>query len=330
MILSLLAATALAGDIELFFADVFPDPEPMDGADGWSSGYRADPWSGAGDEAHPLTNDADPTAVFGDGGAADNWMVNQTVPVMAQGGLQAELDSEQDDTVGLVFSLQTSLDTAYVAFWCAGDCPPGAEGGAERMWLIRYDAGVPTELARANAPMGGSFGVHVTRIDIDDGHIVVNVEGVDLIDVTDPSPLPPGYAGFYAYADGGCAGTCDTDFDDYRVWAHDEDDDLVSDDLDNCEELANPDQADEDGDGVGDLCDVPDPTGSDADTDVDGDTDADSDADSDADTDTDAFGVTPGEKLVLGSGCSGCDGGASGASAVVIALAGLLVVRRRR
>ncbi len=258
MVIALLAASSFAGQIQLFFADTFPTP--MAGNQGWDGGYAPDTWSGLGDEAHPLTDVVAGGAVFGGPGAASNWMVNTNVDLMAQGGLSAELDSEENDTIGLVFSLNPVIGSSYAAFWCDGDCAPGAVTGSERLWLIRYDNGAPTELARVNLPRGGgfggpTFGIDIMDIAVDDGRIVVAVGGQVEIDVTDPAPLAPGYAGFYAYASGGCPGTCDVDFDDFTVWANDEDDDTVPDDIDNCEALANLDQGDFDNDGEGDACD---------------------------------------------------------------------------
>jgi hypothetical protein len=167
----------------------------------------------------------------------------------------------------------------------------------------------------------------------------VVVDGSNVIDVVDPVPLPAGSAGFYAYNNGGCdAGLCDTDFDDARIWALDEDADTIADDVDDCEAIANTDQLDTDGDGEGDLCDAtPGTTESDtdtdadtdSDTDTDADTDSDSDADTDADTDTDTDGTstTGGEVLIVGHGCDATGGIALGAIGIGAAL---LATRRRR
>ena len=333
MVFSLLAATALAGDIEIFFADTFPDPEPMDGNDGWASGYGADTWSGAGEEAHPLSNDPNPGAAFGDGGAASNWMINEAVPLMGQGVVVAELDNVQDDTIGLVFSMQNTFDTSYAAFWCFGDCAPGVPSNdGERLHLVRYDAGTPTALASVDAPMGefqNVFGVHIVQVSTNNGQILVSIDGQQYIDVVDPNPLPPGRAGFYAYASGGCQQTCDTDFDDFHVFAHDEDDDTVPDDLDNCEALANTDQLDTDLDGIGDVCDSGE-TDTDTDGDTDSDTDGDTDGDTDTDTDTDVGSFTPGEEFVIGSGCTGCNTGDPASPGLLVGLALAAMVRARR
>ena len=102
----------------------------------------------------------------------------------------------------------------------------------------------------------------------------------------------------------------------------DEDDDGVIDDEDNCEEDANPDQADDDGDGTGDACDPDfgDDTGGDS-----GDTGGDSGDTNSRDTDdsdSDAFA----NESLTGAKC-GCD--ASGGFAAWPLLA-LLFLRTRR
>ena len=76
------------------------------------------------------------------------------------------------------------------------------------------------------------------------------------IGYTDSDPLPAGSIGFYAYNIGGIEDGDDyTFFGEVDVFAYDDDDDGVMDDEDNCEDVANEDQQDLDGDGIGSACD---------------------------------------------------------------------------
>lgn len=89
---------------------------------------------------------------------------------------------------------------------------------------------------------------------------------------------------------------------------HDQDDEAVRDEVDNCRILANPDQEDQDADELGDVCDAaPNNPDRDADGLKDGEEDADKDGVRDAnetdpdDPDTDDDGYTDGEEVSAGS-----------------------------
>ncbi len=144
---------------------------------------------------------------------------------------------------------------------------------------------------------------------VDDGVLSALMDGEEVFAVTDPAPLPAGKAGVYSYDNGYDDRRPDNGWvESFTVSWFDEDEDGAADDIDNCEEVANEDQADADGDGLGDLCDD-DPTGG-------GDTGAGSD--------------TGGGEIALqsvGCGCTAQDTGTH-PGWLVLGLAGLLLRRR--
>ncbi|GDX79643.1 hypothetical protein LBMAG42_14540 [Deltaproteobacteria bacterium] len=108
--------------------------------------------------------------------------------------------------------------------------------------------------------------------------------------------------------------------------ANDEDSDGVCADVDNCPLDGNEDQADADGDGIGDACDAPDDTGDTGTVDT-GDSDTgDSDTDTGGSGDTDDTGGTGDTKV----GCSCSTSPTGSALALLPALVGLTLLRRRR
>ncbi len=104
----------------------------------------------------------------------------------------------------------------------------------------------------------GYIEVNGTRIyENDDGCCSAGCDSIN-IDVTDL--VGPGDNVVYGYADdccGGCAHASAVFRMQYINCSIDSDNDGVDDNQDNCPSTYNPDQADSDGDGVGDACDEP-------------------------------------------------------------------------
>lgn len=339
-----LASTALAVDyLPSWSYDGFKDDASMVGKDGWVGGYREDRWVGwqgsTGNWVYPTTDDTD-EGTWGDGGAHDNWLVNDET-LFADARMTTSYFSSDDDCAGLVLNHN---DGAYYLFAMVGyrasmgsnrtskgDHPFGGDSGFFSA-IVKVKDGEATILAQVDESIV-SQAYHGARFEHNDGRLVAqlweewNTEGEPYLEIVaqDPDPLPAGRVGFYAWN----AGMDDGDsawFTALQMDATDDDGDGVADDSDNCEQTSNPDQADSDGDGAGDGCDEaptdPEDTGG---TPVDPDDTGDAPADSGA-TDT---GVDGRPKVLGGTPC-GCDGSTAGMGMGALLLALWGVAGRRR
>ena len=274
LLISLLTLHAHAASVAIWSNPDFPDQVELDGRDQWVSGYGSDPWYGLesddfGTFALPLTDDNGGS--FGSGDAYDNWLVNEDA-VTGQGWMTAVAYSEDDDTVGVVINL-SSADTYYglAVVGGAGLAPDGLTYGLNPFGytsgplivLYKVDNGTLTildEVRSSGFPQGDFFklGVGVNGRQVwgrywssaDDAF----GDGTVLV-ATDSTPLPEGASGFYAFDSGYGDSFQVTAFGTMDLYAYDDDADGVIDDEDNCETVANPDQADRDGDGIGAACD---------------------------------------------------------------------------
>lgn len=346
MTLLLLSLAARAAEI-----DVLPLTESfgagnLAGRDGWVAGYPADDWATAnnGDDVLPTTDDRADGVTWGVGDAMDNWLTQEAVDAVGEGGVESAMQNIQNDGIGLVFSMNSG--SGYVLLWSESSVPPPLQDvgfGQQKMYLLRVDGGTAKKVGEYNSNIQ-DFATkdHLFRLERNDDHVKVALDGKEVIDFVEAAPLPSGWAGFYSYNNGGLGPDAASAFENVRIFRFDDDADGVADDVDNCETVANADQGDADGDDLGNACDadyVPPDTGTtggtdgDADTDTDSDSDADSDADADGDSDTDAGtgdtdstdGASDGEVLVVGQGCDTTGG--AGFAGGLIAL-GLLLSRR--
>lgn len=327
-------ATADAARVPVWSRDTFGEG-PLSGNDGWASGYAPDRWRGTSGVALPTTDHNNSNSPgrngYGSGWAADNWLIRGER--VGQGTVQARILNEDDDAAGLVWA-HDDVNSFYLCAHTADAVPPGvpAQGvGNGKVFLLRVEAGQATLLGETGLTLNQGT-TNTWRIEANNRQVACFVNGTLRLSHIDAAPLAPGKAGFWSYdagTDGGWGNT-DVFFDDIEVYAFDDDNDGVIDDLDNCEDVPNTDQADQDNDGVGDACD-PGGGDTDLDTDTDRDTDLDTDTDTDRDTDvpdTASPGAFDGEKLIAGSACEGCASHAPGA--LWLAWLAPLVVRRRR
>ena len=364
---------ALATGLAMSVAPVHADPvqtweyddwirnESMQGRDGWRGGYDEDEWYGNQTESgkrYVWSNTDDGTnGSWGSGDGIDNWLVNQDYE-FNDGAILADFNTSDDDGMGIVFRFQNSRN--FYLFLMVGEVSGGGSEGTNPLggstissMLIKIENGNATVLDEAS----DSY--------LDDGwrwaYLSVNDDQIDAyywdelesdgslgepdisLSAIDPSPHEDGNIGVYAY-------NCGSDGDTYAVFGtvygleHDDDNDGVLDDDDNCEFVANAGQADTDGDGEGDACDetpgtedTGDSSGDDPGGDDDGD-DSTGDGTSGGSDDAGAGIGDPGDGFDYAEVVGETIGGGSCGCAAVTLPAGLasllipfgLVLRRRR
>lgn len=303
--LFLLTSLANAAPIEVWSGSDF-EPENdtfADNNDDWDYGYEQDPWYVFEGVLYSITDDS----VNDDPQAVDNWIISgdpyQNVVV------NATIFNQDDDAMGIVTN-HNGKDSYYLLFHSANDTPPPGDGTRDaQLFLWRVDGNDVTELGTefVDFPEGEVS----IKLSVNDGNLRASFDGDVLITATDDEPLEAGKAGFYAYncgAEGGGGGVTYAGGIDIEVLAHDDDDDGVIDDVDNCSDIENADQADEDGDGIGDVCD-----------------DDYQDDSGDPNNPDDGF---DGDTIEIGGSCGGCGGGSGGGLLIFGVLA--LLARRKR
>lgn len=340
MLLCLLLTTPARAAEEMWSYDTFPHDQDVSGLDGWVSGYTPDTWYGllveGGDTwVMSATDDEEEGAVaWGAGGPIDDFLVHAAVPV-GDGRLDATFWTQDDDALGLVIGHRDAANYYLFVLCGASDsedasCPIPLRtrtGSA----LVRIEDGDATVLAETAASYEeGELGE--LSFELNDGVLIGTFEDI-VLTAEDATFTSVGHVGFWAYDAGIGAqgdGYSSTGFHGPTLWATDDDEDGLVDDVDNCEHASNPRQEDADGDGVGDVCDTGEDTGDTdgGDTDV-ADTDV-SDTDDTPGDDTDGSGRPIGGLSAPGS-CS-CDGsrGALGGFACALPLLFAAAGARRR
>lgn len=271
------ARPAAAEDlVEYWDYEDWDNGSSMVGVDGWVAGYSSDQWYGyIGGSGNPYvlsTTDAnvgDDGATWGSGGSRDNWLVNNKVEV-DDGIVRGYFYTQDDDACGLVFH-HVDKNNYYLLLMVGtgrsdGNSPLGDSGVYTA--LVKVSGGTATVLDQVEESYSQD---ELQRFEIrfNDGGLEAGFwssadyasdtwEDPDVsLSATDSSPLEGGSAGFYSYDAGGTSGG--------ETWALygriyvlqiDEDEDGIVDDSDNCELVANADQADADSDGIGTACDT--------------------------------------------------------------------------
>lgn len=301
-----------AAEVEAWDVSDFGPSGELVGVDDWEGGYDADPWFARDGSALSATDDAVAPEAFeeyGQGGPQDNWLV--------RGGsfhdvlVKARFENQDDDGFGLVSSF--TGPTMYLVVHTSDSAPPPV-GFVDGSTLLLYRIQDGTAAVVAQEPVDAPTGSATLQLRVNDDKINVRFDGQAVINWVDPIPLGAGRAGLYAY-DTGAADGRELSVSSVELWLIDEDADGVPDDSDNCELVENADQADADGDGVGDACDeTPWP---DSDPSV-------------GDSDTDAADSEPARdhEVVLEPGC-GCASGSGEGTLAGLGLALLALVRRR-
>lgn len=246
-----------ARTVEVWSYDRFPSEQYIDGYDGWVSGYDGDPWMGYQGNTNialPMSDDFSSNCETHWTGACNNTLTHSAVSVN-DGWYIANFYSYDNDSLGLVFGMQAPDDFFLLLFCGASEdglCPVDSleSPSTALLWIHGGRATVLDSVSEGYSP-----GVYTTAsVVLDDGVISAFWNGYRSITVAAPDDRPLTGVGFYSYASGS-ADDSYLMFWDPSVLALDEDDDGLLDDIDNCQELPNPDQLDEDGDGIGAACD---------------------------------------------------------------------------
>ena len=256
------------------------------GNDGSVGGYPTDPWVSYDVNGSvvlfPTTDDFG--GPWNSSSPADNWMVwpgSWRNMVVTTG-----IWHEDDDAVGVV-ARHNLVDSYYLFIGTRNTLPAVTDGSLlipGTQWrLYRVDSSGALELGQIGCGgvnpcipnsgatgQGGVFGMSVVDNRVT-GFIWVPGQGfVQLLNVYDPNPLPPGAAGVWAYNSG--ESLFQTGFSQIQVYLWDRDEDGSADDLD-CspnEPTIYPDAFDVCGDGIDQDCSGADMSCSPSDDDGDG------------------------------------------------------------
>lgn len=271
-VLALCAPPARASDLLDFWSyETYAEGASMVGVDGWVGGFEADLWYGFSSSTTGSSyvysstdnNETDYPGDWGEGGALDNWLVNGEV-VIEDGVVRAISYTEDDDTVGLICRFEDAGN--FVLFLMIGE---GGTSPLDGLYgpvsaIVKVTDGV-AELLGSTEQTYTSSSMLGLELACDEGRVQASVwqtydeywSGADFeLLVSGAGPRAAGGVGFYAYDAGGYSDAeTFTVFGAVHVLAIDEDEDGVADDADNCEEAANADQSDRDGDRLGDACD---------------------------------------------------------------------------
>lgn len=265
--LILLSAAVLAGDLEVWRAAPFEADHAIAGTDGWRSGWHEDPWlaveTSSGVWAVADRDEGAGAEGMGSGEAADDYLVNDAVAVR-QGSVDVRVYVDGNDAWGVVFGHQDQEHWLVYLVCGTPSADPGSvlcpalEGDVTPPFsaIVRVHDGVGEVLASdtESAPVGFAD----VRVEMNDGWITGQRDQGPTLSARIPAGITVDGLGIYAFEQGFADGGEDygpTYFGPPILSQADDDDDLIPDDEDNCEKVSNPDQADEDLDGVGTACD---------------------------------------------------------------------------
>ncbi len=262
--------------------DAYTNTTAFSGTGGWISQYGADRWAKAtlpilGGILRSTTDTRSNGAGWGINGPQDNALVQtgntcgppalRTRPcAWATHQIDADFASIDNDGIGAVFGWIDNRN--FWLFVMTRDRLPNTNGsdqnaGSNVSRLIHVVNGAGVETFNANPAFAYNQFPAV-------GHLTVLVEGTNLqvwvdrdliaaggntrvFNVTPITGLPTGSMGVYSYEDGSNGGAT---FDNVFVRIPDTDKDTVADVYDNCPSTANTNQANLDGDALGDVCDA--------------------------------------------------------------------------
>ena len=290
----LMAALATPASAAMYFGDLFDGTGDLHGSNGWESHYCADPWQRVSGRAMAKTDDGCGCTMGGFGackfsvyvGPNDTCIQSEPIDNVVTNGdlawqdyrVEAELQSADDDTLGVAFRYQNTAN--YYLFLMSNQLAPNAGGCEEELAgsrLFRIREGKATQLNQSAVTYTPGQKT-VVRIRVEGAAIVVQLDRFadgnfeTLFNLQDNSAnvLESGKIGLYAYQSGLADELCQSGavcgFDSVRVFdlaaeppPPDADGDGVPDGDDNCPTTPNQDQVDSDGDGAGDACDPVDP-----------------------------------------------------------------------